>query len=165
MKDLYLIGGTMGVGKTATSQCLKRLLPGSVFLDGDWCWDMDPFLVTDETKQMVIKNIAFLLNSFLDCSIYKNVIFCWVMHEQAIIDEILSLVDVSKCRVHRISLVSTRDALIERLEDDIATGIRSKDVLERSLERLPLYDALGTDKLDVSNMTPQEAAKTIEKQF
>lgn len=40
MKNIYLIGGTMGVGKTTTCQVLKSKLPGSVFLDGDWCWDM-----------------------------------------------------------------------------------------------------------------------------
>ncbi len=43
MKNIYLIGGTMGVGKTTTCQVLKSKLPGSVFLDGDWCWDMQPF--------------------------------------------------------------------------------------------------------------------------
>ena len=50
MKNLYIVGGTMGVGKTAVCQQLKRILPNSVFLDGDWCWDADPFQVTDETK-------------------------------------------------------------------------------------------------------------------
>ena len=64
MKKLYLIGGTMGVGKTAACQALKRLLPGSVFLDGDWCWDADPFVVNDETKAMVEDNICHLLNNF-----------------------------------------------------------------------------------------------------
>ena len=38
MKTIYLIGGTMGVGKTTVSQQLKKELPKSVFLDGDWCW-------------------------------------------------------------------------------------------------------------------------------
>lgn len=35
MKTVYLIGGTMGVGKTTVCQCLKRKLENSVFLDGD----------------------------------------------------------------------------------------------------------------------------------
>ena len=35
MKTLYLIGGTMGVGKTTVSQQLKKDLINSVFLDGD----------------------------------------------------------------------------------------------------------------------------------
>lgn len=67
MKTIYLIGGTMGVGKTTVSQQLKKVLPNSVFLDGDWCWDADPFQVIEETKAMVMRNICFLLNSFLHC--------------------------------------------------------------------------------------------------
>lgn len=84
MKTLYMIGGTMGVGKTTVCQHLKRELANSVFLDGDWCWDADPFQVTDETKTMVIDNICYLLNSFLKCSAYENIIFCWVMHTRKI---------------------------------------------------------------------------------
>lgn len=40
MKTVYLIGGTMGVGKTTVCQLMKAKLPNSVFLDGDWCWVM-----------------------------------------------------------------------------------------------------------------------------
>ena len=72
MKTLYLIGGTMGVGKTTVSQQLKKDLANSVFLDGDWCWDADPFQVTDETKAMVMDNICYLLNNFLHCSAYET---------------------------------------------------------------------------------------------
>ena len=80
MKKLYMIGGTMGVGKTATCQILKQKLDNSVFLDGDWCWDMRPFQVTQETKKMVLENITFLLNNFIQCSAYENIIFCWRYH-------------------------------------------------------------------------------------
>ena len=52
MKKLYLIGGTMGVGKTTTCQVLKIKLDKSVFIDGDWCWDMHPFMVNEETKKL-----------------------------------------------------------------------------------------------------------------
>ena len=48
MKNIYLIGGTMGVGKTATCRILKNKLPNCVFLDGDWCWNMHPFQVMHE---------------------------------------------------------------------------------------------------------------------
>ena len=57
MKNLYIIGGTMGVGKTTVSQIMKMKLCNSVFLDGDWCWDSNPFRVTEETKEMVIQYI------------------------------------------------------------------------------------------------------------
>lgn len=52
MKTLYMIGGTMGVGKTTLCQQLKQDLQNSVFLDGDWCWDASPFQVTDEIKHL-----------------------------------------------------------------------------------------------------------------
>ena len=99
MKNLYIIGGTMGVGKTAVSQQLKSDLPNSVFLDGDWCWDASPFQVTNETKAMVTDNICYLLKKFLHCSAYENVIFCWVMHQQSIIDSILEKLDTQNCEV------------------------------------------------------------------
>ena len=104
MKNIYLIGGTMGVGKTTTCQILKNKLPNCVFLDGDWCWDMHPFQVTPETKKMAMENICFLLNQFIRCIAYENIIFCWVMHEQAIMDEILLKLKTENCLVHTISL-------------------------------------------------------------
>ena len=106
MKTLYLIGGTMGVGKTTISRQLKKDLHNSVFLDGDWCWDADPFQVTEETKEMVMHNICFLLNNFLRCTAYDNIILCWVMHEQYIIDSIINELDTSACRVIKISLMT-----------------------------------------------------------
>ena len=163
MKTLYMIGGTMGVGKTTVCQILKKKLDQSVFLDGDWCWDMYPFQVTAETKKMVLENITFLLSSFLRCSAYKNVIFCWVMHEQQIIEDLLAGLSLSGCEVRMISLVCTKEALIKRLKKDIAAGIRTEDALLRSIERLPLYEKLNTVKVDVSAWSAQQTAAWIEE--
>ncbi|CDX00005.1 Shikimate kinase [Desulfitobacterium hafniense] len=151
----------MGVGKTATCQILKQKLNNSAFLDGDWCWDMHPFQVTEETKRMVIQNICFLLNNFIRCSAYENIIFCWVMHQQAIIDDILSQLDTVNCTVHSISLICSEQALRTRLEKDVASGIRAEDVVKRSIERIPLYEKLNTCKVDVSDITPEQATELI----
>ena len=161
MKTLYLIGGTMGVGKTSVARELKKILPNAVMLDGDWCWYMDPFVVNEETKAMVQDNIHHLLTNFLHCSTIDNVIFCWVMHEQSIIDQVL--LDLPDCRVVNISLVCSEDALAQRLTRDIETGIRQPDIIARSTPRLPLYQALNTEKLDTSSLTAREAAEKIAK--
>lgn len=161
MKNIYLIGGTMGVGKTATCRIMKYKLNNSVFLDGDWCWDMHPFQVTDETKNMVQENICFLLNNFIKCSLYENIIFCWVMHEQHIIDYITSHINTQNCKVHAISLVCSEAALQARLIKDVEAGIRTEDIIKRSVERLPLYEKLNTIKVDVSDITPEQAADYI----
>ena len=161
MKKLYLIGGTMGVGKTTVCQILKNKLKNSVFLDGDWCWDMHPFQVTQETKVMVHENIAFLLNNFIRCPVYDHIIFCWVMHEQEIIDQIMAKLDVTDCEVMIISLVCSKEALQERLQKDVDAGIRTADTISKSLERISLYERLNTVKVDVSLLSPEQAAEKI----
>lgn len=163
MKQLYLIGGTMGVGKTAVCQRLKRLLPNSAFLDGDWCWDSDPFCVTEETKKMVIDNICYLINNFIRCSAYNNIIFCWVMHEQSIIDTICNKLNVENCNVKTISLLADEKNLRKRIQGDVNAGIRSVDVLNRSIARMPLYEKLNTIKINTNNKSIAEIADEITK--
>ncbi len=161
-KTLYLIGGTMGVGKTTVCQRLKMDLPNSVFLDGDWCWNANPFQVTEETKTMVLDNICYLLNSFLHCSAYEHVILGWVMHEQSIIDHITANLNIENCAVRRISLVANEACLRERLLKDVAQGIRTADVIERSISRLPLYGQLNAIKVDTSNKSVQQIVDEIK---
>ena len=151
----------MGVGKTAVCQILKKKLDNAVFLDGDNCWDSDPFIVNDETKSMVEQNICYLLNSFIHCSAYDNIMFCWVMHEQSIIDRICRDLDLEDCDVKKISLICSPDELRSRLEEDIQKGNRQTDVIERSLQRLPLYYKLDTVKIDTTGMTLEEVAEQI----
>lgn len=163
MKHLYIIGGTMGVGKTTVCQQLKINLPKSVFLDGDWCWDADPFLVTEETKAMVLDNICHLLNNFLHCSVYETVIFCWVMHEQSIIDSILNMLDTEDCVVKCISLVADKMSLCDRLIADVSKGIRTADVIDRSVARIPLYQSLDTVKIDTTGKSVQKIVDEIRR--
>ena len=161
MKTIYIIGGPMGVGKTAVCQILKEKLDNAVFLDGDNCWDADPFIVTEETKSMVEKNICYLLNSFIHCSAYDNIIFCWVMHERSIIDRLCKYLDLEDCNVKKISLICSPDELRSRLGKDIQKGYRQPEVRERSLQKLPLYERLDTIKVDTTGMTQEEIARVV----
>lgn len=160
MKRLYLIGGTMGVGKTTTCRLLRDMLPNCAFLDGDWCWDMHPFVVNAETKAMVMDNIRHMLNGFLSCSIFDNVVFCWVMHEQQIMDDILEGL-TGEYDLIPVSLICRRERLAERLQKDVEAGVRQADVIERSVARIRLYEKLNTIKVDVSDTGPEEAAAQI----
>lgn len=161
MKTLYLIGGAMGVGKTSVGREMKKSLYRSVWLDGDWCWNANPFWVTEETKAMVMDNISHVLNNFLRCTAYDDVIFTWVMDEQPILDELLSRLDTAGYQVRSISLMCTPEALRERLARDVRAGIRQAEVIPRGVERLGKYAGLNTEKLDVSALTPLETARRI----
>ena len=165
MKTLYVVGGTMGVGKTTVCQILKRRLANCVFLDGDWCWDMDPFQVTEETRHMVLDNICHLLGNFLRCAAYENVVFCWVLHQQDILDTILSRLPLAGVEVCQVSLLCEEESLRERLGHDVTAGVRTEDVVERSVARLPLYRRLRGEKLDVSHLTPEETARALLSQW
>lgn len=161
MKNLYMIGGTMGAGKTTVCQRLKMTLEHAVFLDGDWCWDARPFVVNEETKEMVIRNICFLLNNFLHCSAYENIIFCWVMHEQEIIDSIVENLDMENCQLKCISLLAGERSLRDRLQKDVRRGLRRADVICRSMERIPLYQNLNTIKVETDGKSVQRIVDEI----
>ena len=151
----------MGVGKSTVSRILRDRLDNSVLLDGDWCWDMHPFRVTEAKKAMVLDNICCLLGNFLGCPELQNVVFCWVLHEQAVIDGILSRLAIDNVELRCISLVCDEDELRSRLRRDVEAGLRDAGVIERALERLPLYGGLRTTKLDVTGLTPEKTAQLI----
>lgn len=153
----------MGVGKTTVCQILKKKMDKAVFLDGDWCWDADPFLVNDETKKMVMENISFLLNNFIHCSYYDNIIFCWVMHEQEIINQLLERLDTKECTIKIISLLCREKQLVDRLKKDVCLGLRTAEVIKQSVERIPLYGKLQTEKIDTSEITVEQTADIILK--
>jgi broad-specificity NMP kinase len=161
MKKFIIINGTMGVGKTTVCKHIQKLLSPSVFLDGDWCWNMNPWVFTEESKSMVMDNITYLLKSFLKNSGFEYIIFCWVIHEEKIMQEILDSFTGFDFELYKISLICTEDALRSRLQHDIEMGWRSEDIIDRSLQRIHLYDNMATIKVDVSNISALDAAASI----
>jgi cytidylate kinase len=61
MKNPVVIGGSTGVGKSAVCRELLSRLDKAVWLDGDWCWMIHPWQVTNETQAMVERNIISVL--------------------------------------------------------------------------------------------------------
>ena len=161
MKRLYMLCGAMGVGKTATGRALRDSLPNCAFLDGDWCWDMHPFRVTETTRRVVLDNICHALNNFLTCGAFENVVFCWVMHRREILDGILRRLETRGWQVCVVALVCSPEALSRRHAADAAAGKRGAGSLERALAYLPLYAGLGLPQLDTSQIGPADAAERI----
>lgn len=72
------------------------------------------------------------------------------MHQQEIIDSIMQKLNTTNCDVKVISLMTDVACLQERLMADVKKGIRNADVIERSTERIPLYQKLDSIKIDTS---------------
>ena len=159
MKNLIFINGTMGVGKSTVCRQLNKTLDKSIYLDGDWCWMADPFVVTDETKTMVTDNICHLLNNFIACSEYENIIFCWVMDYESIYESIATKLCTDNCKIWRFTISCSPDTLKLRVENDTTQEGRN---FERSVERLPRFVVMDTVKIHNDNMTPRQTAEHIK---
>lgn len=146
----------MGIGKSTICNQLNQDLDHSVFLDGNWCWNMDPFIVNQDTKNMVLDNITHCLNNFIHTPGIENIIFCWVMHKQDIIDQIIQKLDTEGVDIHLISLICEKEELIKRMLIDR----RDNQTIRKSLQYLELYKDLDTQKIDVTTLDVQ---KTIDK--
>lgn len=161
-KNLVIINGVMGVGKTTISKNLYKKLDNSFWLDGDNCWMMNPFEVTEENKVMVIDNIVYLLNNFIKNSKSKYIIFNWVIHTDEIMENILSKLDTSILEIYKITLMCSREKLIKRIKEDIKLGVRDEGNINRSLDRLDLYNKMKTIKIDTSNKSIEQITQEIK---
>ena len=161
MKRLIVVRGPMGAGKTTLCQVLLPYLQPAFWLDGDWCWKMEPFTADEAMRGMVMENIAFLLGQFLRARGKDDVLFSWVLHEDAILEDLLHRLSSLQFSLHVFNLEPGEQALIERLQRDIARGVREKDVVERALERRRHYPSLEGEHLDTSALTPEETAHVI----
>ena len=64
-------------------------------------------------------------------------------------------------KVYKFTLAVSKEALAQRLNKDIFIGKRKPDVLQRSIERIPLYANMDTIHIDVSNIPQVGAARLI----
>ena len=166
---MIFINGTMGAGKTAVCRSLQNKLPANVFLDGDDVWNMRPFTVNEATKEMVLSNIGAVLENFLASGQFDYVLFCWVMHEREIVDNILARLK-TPFDFRFFTLTCEKAALEARLEKDIAAGLRSRGIIARSAERAGHYQNMGSETVDTTHLTAEEvavqiAAKLLDEDF
>ena len=161
MKKLIIVNGTMGVGKSAVCSLLNKELENSVWLDGDWCWMMNPFIPNEENRAMVEDNINHLLRNFINNSSFEYVIFNWVIHSEDIFEMILNKLSNLEFEVSKITLMCSEESLKRRILKDIADNLRDESCIERSIERLPLYENMDTIKIDTSNISVKETVNKI----
>lgn len=69
--------------------------------------------------------------------------------------------DTNDCEIYACPLLCGEETIRTRLQGDIDKGLRTPDVLGRSLERIPFYDSLNTIKIDTDNKTVLEICNTI----
>ncbi len=77
-QKLIIITGSPCVGKTTVAEKLFDSLDNSAYLDGDWCWCVNPFSIADPRLRNGDRNMSFILSTYLN-SAFDYVIFSSVV--------------------------------------------------------------------------------------
>lgn len=163
MKNLIVILGVPGVGKTATCDVLKNILPKNLLIDGDEVWKPTPFIYDQEAKDLFYKNIVYLLNNYFGYSKIDNIIFPYIVpREEVLQEQILDMLNLKNVRLHIFALTCTEQEHANRINND--TNPRRKNTsLGSSIEKLKNYKTIKDEIIDTTTLTPSQVAEQIKK--
>ena len=157
---VIIINGPMGVGKTTVGKYIAEGIPGTAFIDGDWCMDLHPFVGSDETKAMAVDNILHMIGNYQKCSACSMVVLVWLMDDLWVRRRILEGLAALQAEVRSVTLVCDREQLISRWKNDRQCEWRTDSWLEVSLKSLPGFAALE-DAVDTGGLSVDQVAAII----
>ena len=162
MKKLIVIVGPNGVGKSTTAMKMTEQYPKSAFVDSDWCRVMNPFALTDITKNTVIENMYCLLRNYLLCEETNTVIFTHSWHggRKALYDEVIKKLQNDGIAFQE-AIVILKCSESENRRRALADS-REEERIERGIKNtFAFYDAFQYPCIDTTNMSVLEVAAHI----
>ncbi len=162
MKQLITIVGPNGVGKTTTAKSMIMQTMRIAYVDADWCRVMNPFLLTEKTKETVTNNIYCLLRNYLICDEIDIVVFPYAWHgeRKAIYDTVIGRLK-SDGVVFEENIYILKCAKEENIRRAYADG-REESRIERGMEMtFSFYDKYKYRFIETTNMTPEQVAEKI----
>jgi len=113
-QKLIIISGSPCVGKTAVADKLFQSYNNSAYCDGDWCWCVNPFSLSDPRLRNGDKSMSFIISNYLnsgfDYVIFSSVV---VMYEN-IREPILKDITAREFEVIGFTLTCSEKTLTER---------------------------------------------------
>ena len=161
MKHLIVIIGPNAVGKTTTAKCMVEKLPQTAYVDSDWCRCMNPFLLTDITKEIVKENIYYLLHNYLTCVEIETVIFTssWHGGRKEIYDRV-----IEQFRNDGIEFVENIIILKCSEKENVRRALKDKrdeKRVERGKKTFSFYDDFDYPCIDTTEMSVTEVVESI----
>lgn len=157
-KKLILISGSPCVGKTAVGEKLFESYDNSAYLDGDWCWCVHPFSVTDSRLRNGDKSMSFVLSNYLE-SDFEYVFFTSVVLTDSQIREgILKGITAKDYEIITFTLTCSEETLKNRHD-------KRGDKGETNYFWLHLPPYSGDIVIDTDNKTIRDVVKEMKKQI
>lgn len=162
-KQLLVIIGPNGVGKSTSAKAFFDMYTGSAFVDSDWCRVINPFSFTLEMKKTVIDNLYCLIRNYLFCEDISRVIFTYGFHgeRKRIFDEVMQRLCENEeieieCKI--IILKCDREENIRRM---IADG-RDEARIARGMENtFDFYDKYNYPVIETTGLEVTQVAEKI----
>ena len=166
MKQLIVLIGPNGVGKSTTAEALLKQKEKTAYVDSDWCRVMNPFTLTEKTKQTVINNIYCLLRNYLMCDDIETVVFPYSWHgdRKEIYDTVINRLKQDKVQFEEkiYILKCSREENEKRARKD---G-RDESRIKRGIEMTFLfYDEFEYPYIETTDMTPEQVAAKIVREI
>ena len=164
MKQLIVIIGPNGVGKSTTAKKIVEQCENTAFVDSDWCRYMNPFDFTETTKHTIVDNIYCLLHNYLSCSDINTVVFTYGWHGErkeiyaSAIEKLRN--DSLDFKETIIILKCTKDENIRRAIKDGRDEIRVQRGMEMTFS---FYDEYDYPCIDTTDMTAEQVAFKIKR--
>ena len=162
MKQLIVIIGPNGVGKTTTAKKIVEQYENVAYVDSDWCRVMNPFAFSESTKETIMENIYCLLRNYLSCSDVNKVVFTYAWHGERkdIYERVIEKLknDHIEFKQTIIVLKCSRDENIKRAMKDGRDEIRIKRGMEMTFS---FYDDFDYPCIDTTDMAPATVAQKI----
>ena len=157
-KKLILISGSPCVGKSAVGERLFESYDNSAYLDGDWCWCVHPFSVTDRRLRNGDRSMSFMLSNYLD-SCFEYVFFTSVvLTDPGIRQGILNGITAGDFRIIAFTLTCSEETLKKRHD-------RRGDQGETNYYWLHLPPCPGDIVIATDNKSIREVVKEMKKQI
>lgn len=162
MKQLIVILGSNGVGKSTTSKAILGKLSRSAYVDAEWCRAINPFSFTVKTKRAVTDNIYCIIKNYLLCEDIDTIIFPYGFHgeRKSIFDDVIEKLKTNSIEfeLRLIVLKCSMNENINRAMNDK----RDKERVYRGLKHtFHFYDDLGYPSIDTTLLTPEDVADRI----
>lgn len=157
-KKLVMITGPAGIGKTTVCKELFKRINGCAWLDGDWCWMVNPYPgKTSEQKRYVEKAFGYIINGYFHDANTKIILFSWLMHSEFMFDLITEQIADKNYELIKIALVcGDKNMYVERMRKDR----RSEAQIEEA-DNMMRFHQLDANMIDVVNLLVNDIAERI----
>ncbi|MCR5166256.1 MAG: AAA family ATPase [Oscillospiraceae bacterium] len=159
---IIIINGPMGVGKTTVGKYIADKNEGTAFIDGDWCFDIHPFIGNKETKSMAIDNILHMIGNYRKCSACRMIVLVWLMDDHWVYDRIMKGLADLHMEIRSVTLICDKINLIKRWKNDSVCEWRTDEWLDVSVDSISGFSAFD-DPIDTSDLSVEEIAEMILK--